>query len=435
MTPPSRPFTLRGLPGRHPVALTLAALVLAAQAARLPTLGDPTGAALPDGWHLHTPWSHVLLAPITTLWDGIAMLSMPRLQGLLVGLAIGYLAWRIRARRARPQRWGAALGREAWTLGVVLIGFVLFVLVGVTWTTRAPARLAGLTLDDLAFEPHAHTNASHDVQGWPVAGLDAEASRAWHQRAGIDAVFLTDHNTVAGWSQRRGDPAPGEAIICPGVELSAHSAHVVVLGSPLPADQRPYRGTPANRAALFQEVRATPGAVAIASLPEYRGQAAEFAAEGVQGFEIVSGSPKANAFTRAERDSVIALARQHGLALVGAGDQHGYGATPMVWNVMTLPGWRRAGTAPCAAIVARLRSGGPDAARIVERTRLRTDATWPVVLTPLGVAWIAWATMPPASAAIWLLWIVAVAWVRRALRHALRRRGQQAIISTVSPYR
>jgi len=417
------------------VALTLALLVIAGQVVRVPPLADPAGAALPDAWMLHTPWSHAILAPVTTLWDGIAMLSMSRLKGLLAGLGLGYLAWRVLAVRARRAPVGQTVRREVVILGLALAGFGLFVVLGVTWTSRAPVRLAGLTIDELAFEPHAHTNASHDVKGWPVAGWDAEASRVWHQRAGIDAVFLTDHNTTAGWTQFRGTPALGQAVVCPGVELSAHGAHVIVLGDPLPGDHRPYRGTPANRARLFQEVRATPGAVAIASLPEFRGEAALFLGEGVQGFEITSGSPKANEFTRAERDLVLAMARRHGLAIVGAGDQHGYGATPMVWNVMTLPGWRRAGVSPCAAIVAQLRGAGPAAVRIVERTRLRPDHPLPALLTPVGVVWLAWATMAPISAAGWLLWIGLAAAGRVAVGNALRRRKQHAIMSTVAVYR
>jgi hypothetical protein len=178
-------------------------------------------------------------------------------------------------------------------------------------------------------------------------------------------------------------------------------------------------------------VAESPHLVAIASLPEYRGRARAFADEGVGGFEIVNASPEANDISRPERDSVIALARARGLALVAAGDQHGYGATPMAWTVVIAPGWRRQGADPCALVVHRLRTAGPAALRIAERTRLRPDHWLPGPLTPLGVLWVTWATLNPTLALAWLAWIWLIALGRTAFRDALRRRRTRAIMSAV----
>lgn len=407
-------------------------LILLAQLTGPAALSDPLGGPLPPDWRLHTPLPYAMLAPWFTLWDGVAMLSFSRLKGLLLGSALGYLIWRVVARRRRLVRRGRVALEELRALGLALAVFLAFILVGVAWNQRPAVRLAGLALEELTVEPHSHTPASHDVTGWPVAGFTAEASRRWHQRAGVDVLFITDHNAPATWTAEEGRADMGQAHLCPGVEVSAHGAHVLVLGIPLPADQRPFRGSAANRARLFAEVRATPGAVAIASLPEYRGEVDALVAEGAQGFEIVSASPKASELPRAERDSVIAEARRHQLALVAAGDQHGYGATTMAWNVMRLEGWRREEGPLCAAVVARLRDGGPAAVRIVERARLRPDHPLPGLLTPLGVVWLAWATMGPASLAGWLAWIWIAALGLRAGQAALRRRRTRAIMSTVS---
>lgn len=419
---------------RHPWAAGLTAVILAAWATRVSPLSDPLGGALPGAWQLHRTLAYALLAPLVTVWDQIAMLPISRLTGLLAGLGLAYLAWRIRVRLRHRLRWHRAVLRELWGLAVAVAAFLGFVLVGLTWHARPVARLAGLGVDELTVEIHSHTNASHDVQGVLVEGFDAAASRAWHERAGVDLLFITDHNTTRGWNLHRGELPLERTQLCPGVELSAHGAHVVVLGTPLPESEQPYRGAPGNRARLFAEIAAAPGAVAIASLPEYRGQAEQFIAEGVRGFEITSASPKGGELPRVERDSIIALARRHGLLLVGAGDQHGYGATPMVWNVLRLPGWRTADGPPCAGVVAQFRSGGPETVRIVERTRLRVDSVLPWILTPLGVFWLAWSTASAPVVLGWLAWIWiaarAAAWYRTQ-----QRRHHDAAVATVNSRR
>ena len=407
-------------------------VILVAWAIRVPPLSDPLGGALPAAWRLHTPLGYAILAPLVTLWDQIAMLPIGRLTGLLAGLGLLYLGWRVRVRLGNRTRWPRAVLRELWVLVVAVAGFVTFILLGLAWHARPVARLAGLGADELTVEIHSHTNASHDVHGFLVAGFDVAASREWHERSGVDLLFITDHNTTRGWNLFRGDLPLERTQVCPGIELSVHGAHVVVLGTPLPESQQPYRGSPEHRARLFAEIAVTPGAVAIASLPEWRNQAEQFIAEGVRGFEITSASPKGNELPRAERDSVITLARRHGLFLVGAGDQHGYGATPMVWNVMRIPGWRTGEGPPCAGVVAQFRSGGPETVQIVERARLRADSAPPWILTPLGVLWLAWATASVPVVLGWLAWIWAAAWAGAWHRRRQRCRHEAAVATLVS---
>lgn len=405
--------------------------VLVAQTVRAPALTDPLGDAVPAAWGVSTPWLYTLGAPLFSLWDGVAMLSRSRLEGFLLGLAIGYLVWRTVVRSARRVRLPRMVLEELAILVAAAIAFAAFVAIGVAWNTRPSRRLVGLDGEDLSVEIHSHSSVSHDVKSWPVAGFDIEASRRWHQRAGVDLIFVTDHNLTIGWERDGLVPVAGQPVLCPGIEISAHGAHVVVLGSPLPADPGSYRGTAEHRARLFREVAQSPGALAIASLPEYRGKAAAFLAEGVGGFEIVNASPKGNEITRRERDSVVALARGAGRVVVAAGDQHGYGATPMAWNVIRMPGWRRLGEHLCAAVVAQLRAGGPDAVRIVERTRLRPDHALPGLLTPVGVLGVVWATLSPGAVVSWLTWIWAVVLADQAVRRRLRRRRANAILSAV----
>lgn len=405
--------------------------LLLAQALPMAVLSDPLGGSLDPAWQLDSPGLYTAAAPLFSLWDNVAMLSRTRLAGLLLGLALAYLGWRVLDRRGRRVRWGRVVLEESRALLLAVAGLVLFVGIGMAWNTRPARKLVGLRTDELTVEIHSHTNVSHDVKSWPVSAFDVAASQQWHHRAGVDVLFVTDHNLTTGWERFVPVGVPGTPLVCPGIEISAYGAHVVVLGSPLPGDPAAYRGSVENRTRLFAEVATTPGAVAIASLPEYRGEAAEFLAEGAGGFEIVNASPKANEFSRAERDSVVALAGGAAVAVVAAGDQHGYGATPMAWNVMRQPDWRRLGEGLCGQVVGRLKTGAVEAVRIVERTRLRPDHWLPGFLTPLGVLWLAWGTLNVAGAVSWLIWIWTMAVVGDMTRRRLRERRARAILSAV----
>lgn len=416
---------------RGAIALSLG--VVLAQVAGIPVLSDPLGAPIPEEWRLGTPWPYTLGAPLFSLWDNVAMLSRSRLSGFLLGLAVAYLAWRTAARLRRRAGARAVVAEEVTAMVLALAGLLLFVGLGMAWNTRPARHLAGLAHDrELTLELHSHTNVSHDVRSWPVAGFDVAASQRWHRRAGVDVLFITDHNLTTGWERLGPAERAGEPRVCPGLEISAHGAHVVVLGTPLPAEPAAYRGSVENRARLFAEVAATPGAVAIASLPEYRGKAAEFGAEGAGGFEIVNASPKANEVSRSERDSVVALARAQGAVVVAAGDQHGYGATPMAWNVVREPGWRQLGEGLCGRLVGRLKHDGVAAVQVVERTRLRPDHPLPGFLTPLGVVWLAWGTVAVPGALSWLAWIWGMALAREGVRRRLRERRTRGILTPVA---
>jgi hypothetical protein len=185
----------------------------------------------------------------------------------------------------------------------------------------------------------------------------------------------------------------------------------------------PYADSLAGLLTLFNDAREQ-DAVSIASLPEYARNHWEnldrFAAAGVNGFEIVNASPKANEFPRSRRDSIIALARARDLLVVGVSDSHGWGATSMVWNLVDVPGWRSAGSR-CDLLLERLRGGGFDAVQVVERHRLRPDDWWPSILTPVGVVWEAWRSMDWRHTLAWLAWIWIIT-ALRARRVSIRRR-------------
>ena len=380
----------------------------------MPGLSDPVHGAAPASLHLHVPLLYLFFGPAFTLWDGISMLSMSRLWGFLQGLAVLYLLWRIgcvwaRTRGTRVDKRRVARN-EVITLVLNLAGLLLFLVTGASWH-RPMLSLAGVPEGQSVVDFHTHTNLSHDVKGTLMAGFSAAANRRWHARAGFDAVFLTDHNIAAA-------PMPAGAerpVLCPGIEVSAWETHIVLLGDTLPVPNDRYRRDLAGLLELLRASHSTYGSLSVASLPEYlrhRSELDELITAGLDGFEIVNAAPKANELSLAERPSIIALARARNRFLVGVSDNHGWGATSMVWNLVPVsPRPERL----CERVLDRLRSGF-QAVQIVERHRLRPEDSWPMLLTPFGVVWETWRSMGGALTLSWLGWtLVWLAWrARRA---------------------
>jgi hypothetical protein len=359
---------------------------------------------LPAGLHLKAPSSYVVLAPLYSLWDGAAMLSLSRLEGFVLGLALLYLVWRI-ARGLVSRRF--SLGVEVRSLVGAVVLLALFVGGGLL-SHRPMLELDGIRSDLAAVDFHSHTSASHDVRGTAMAGYDTEKNLQWHDRAGFDAVFVTDHNTTAGLVATDVPVA-----LCRGREVSAWRAHIVLLGGDLDSVSGPYRRDWDGLLQLLADADTTYGALSVASLPEYERhhwhRLDSLASSGIDGFEVVNASPKANELSRARRDSVIALARHTGKFVVGVSDQHGLGATSMAWSLVRVPGWGARPERLCSGVMDALQAGFP-AVQIVERHRLRADAWWPSWLTPLALLWETWRGMGWEMTAAWLAWIWAL-WV------------------------
>jgi hypothetical protein len=399
--------------------------LIAARLTAVPGLSDPVGTSAPASLYLAHPWLSLVLAPVFTLWDGISMLSMSRLKGFLLGLAILYLMWRMARATWLRRRSDSAARRFSWRreLAVLAIStglLFVFVVIGALWH-RPMLALAGTDRDDLVVDFHSHTNISHDVRGTWMRGFDAEANRRWHARAGFDVAFITDHNVVSHESRvasREPQGAAGGTVLCPGIEVSAWRAHVVLLGDTLPVDRSRYNSSLEELLLLLRTSDSAYAALSVASLPEYRRNHWDrlnlLARAGLDGFEIVNASPKANEITRAERDTVIALARTHNRFVVGVSDSHGWGATSMVWNLIRVP-VRSAAEDVCASVLRELQRGFP-AVRVIERHRLRPEAWWPMWLTPVGVVWETWRSMGWALTISWVGWI----WVLAARPRRIR---------------
>ena len=402
------------------VPLTLTLILIAARLAAVPPLTDPVNTAVPGSLRFSIPAVYVALAPVFTTWDGISMLSMRRLTGFLAGLLALYLAWRVWRAFSRSRR--TRLLRELGVLLLSVSALAVYLVVGAVWH-RPMLSLTGAPAGELVVDFHSHTNASHDVTGTWMAGFDAAANLRWHRRAGFDAAFITDHNVVSRESRVASEPGPhgpgesrvasrepraaGGTVPCPGIEVSAWRAHVVLLGDTLPVDRRRYNRNVESLLQLLQTSESAYGALSVASLPEYRRnhwhRLDSLVQAGLDGFEIVNASPKANELSRADRDTVIGLARARNRLVLGVSDSHGWGATNMVWNLVPIAS-DTGPSAICNAILRQLRTGFR-AVRVIERHRLRPDSWWPMALTPVGMVWETWRSMGWPLTLSWLLWL------------------------------
>jgi hypothetical protein len=403
-----------------PLALTV--ILFAASLAGAPVLSDPVAGSAPSSLYLKVPLVYLGFAPVFTLWDGVSMLSMSRLKGLLVGLVVLYLVWRVI--RLVPQHRRSGSLQSAWLreLGVLAVSVFLllvFLIMGALWH-RPMLALAGVGPNELVVDFHSHTKASHDVRNTLMRGFDAEANRRWHRRAGFDAAFITDHNIVEG-SGTRDRGAGSYPVLCPGIEVSAWRAHVVLLGDTMPVDHSRYNRSLQSLLALLRTSDSAYGSLSLASLPEYQrnhwSRLDQLVGAGLDGFEIVNAAPKANELRQAQRDTVIALARAHNRFVAGVSDSHGWGATSMVWNLVRAP---KGGSTDniCSSVLGELGVGFP-AVRVIERHRLRSDSWWPMWLTPAGVVWETWRSMGGVLTISWLVWIwvlFSCGWILRGSR-------------------
>lgn len=420
-----RPSETESVLRRFPLTPTLVTIgILAARVFSVPALRDPLGGPLPAGIQLKFPLLDLVFAPLFDLWDGVSMLSMRRLTWLVAGLLLFFITWRLVAalqRRRRDPDAGPPIGfiREIGVIVAAVSGFAVFVAVGLLWH-RPMAALSGASSDLMVVDLHSHTNASHDVRGTLMKGYDAEANRRWHRRGGFDAAFITDHNTVQGLPPVQS--APRLPLLCPGIEVSAWRAHIVLLGTRDNVDRSPYSNSLGGVLKLLAESERKYGAITIASLPEYDrnhwANLTAFVAAGLGGFEIVNASPKANEFSQPHRDSVVALALARNLLLVGVTDSHGWGATVLSWNLVRVPGWRDDLGNACSMLVSHLKTGGTGALQIVERHHLAPDSPWPLILTPVAVVWEIWRSLSPFQLLSWIAWV----WVI-GLGFAQRRKG------------
>ena len=395
--------------------LALSGILLLAQLLHRSALHDVATGLPPVSVALKHPLTHLVFAPFTLVADW--------LNGGGTGDLAGFGAWAVVA-FALARLFASGPRRLLFELRAAagfLVCFGVFIWWGARWTRPIP-RLVAADSSLLIFDAHSHTSMSHD--GRP--GFGTAANAAWHQRAGFDAAFVTDHNTFGAARQWQHD-APGRPPrLLDGEELSLSGLHLIVLGNDSALSNVPWTSSFDSTLALLRALRARPADSAgvapllVASLPEYwryhwGADLGVLVAAGIEGFEVWTTSPKAMDIPPGRRGEVLDRGRSLDLALVGATDMHGLGYAATVWNVIELPGWQELHDAALTrSLVAALRDRPGESRVIALRRRLAVRREAQMAGVPLGLFEVLRTTSPfhRLSCLAWP-WLLAAALARR----------------------
>ena len=393
-------------------ALAVSALVLAGALARTSALVGGGASDAMAGVSLHLSASYVALAPLSAALDALTLLSAAQLLALAGSIVVIHAAWRI----ARLVSLGTPprVARELWLLAVTATA-VAATCLAIALLPRPMARLAVADPDVVVVDFHSHTEASHDGR----RGFDAEANRAWHQAAGFDVAYVSDHQRVDGAlsGMRANRATAGEGtVLLPAVEQRAGGEHVVALGiDPAHGDQ----ATPEWRApdgAPGVAVRAG-GPMLVLTIPGRIPQLARLAAgpTPVVALEIADGCPRGIAQGASDSAGLRALADRLDVATVASSDNHGWGQTAAAWSLMRIPGWRALTPAAlgrrveetlaterrrAVTVVAR-RAPAPAAASRARLALLLPELAWSTARQLTWrerIAWLGWAWAVPLGA-------------------------------------
>lgn len=377
--------------------------------------------------HLVLSAGYLLLAPICNVYDALSLMSLQQHVVILASLVGLYAVWRI----WRAVRGGTTVGRELAAGVLALVGLLAVYAAGIL----VPRPMAALAVDSpfnnavLVADFHSHTSYSHDGAPW----FGPEANRRWHQRAGYDVAYVTDHRTVRGAAEgiaRNPDQAGQGTMILQGLEVVWDGAHVNVLGA-----QRTYRGLTDPNLRDIDDTALTMASmlpnhepIVIYTFPgelRHLHPASGPGTAGVRAMEIVDGSPRGLGQARRKRTVVSAIADSLNLALVSGTDNHGWGFTAPAWTLIQLAGWRGMGTDSLAEAIDRvIRSNGFEATRVVERRQASTSlSSWRLAATLPLVATRMLTMLSENERVSWLIWIWAIVLGRFAWR---RRRVQRA---------
>jgi hypothetical protein len=351
---------------------------------------------------LKTSLLYDILAPVSNVLDALTLLSPVQYWATFALCAVLFFAPGIIRDLRRPR------GFELWSTVLSCLRFIggTVAIIGIMLVVRRP--MASLSLQDpdlISVDFHSHTSASHD--GRP--DFDSERNREWHQSAGFDAAYITDHRTFDGALdavERNPSLAGAGTTLLPGVELRDGDEHPLLLG----VDPRRMKiSSPDWQGAAVEAdggpvppilVLTLPGNIVSVPVNEYAGAIRLAAIEGSD------GSPRGVAQTGRDRNGIRALADKLHLAVVAGSDNHGWGRAAPAWSVLRIPGWRSMTAASLdIAIRGTLLARVPGTAEIIaRRSAALPSGKVEVALGGVAVAVSMLRTMNLRERLSWIFW-------------------------------
>ena len=412
----TRPSRLRRLPW---VAVLLTIAVALSSGLAVDPIRDAGSLAEVSEATLARPTSYVVIAPLSNVLDTLTLISLKQHIAFVAGLLLLFVAWRVLLHwlggpGERPRHRGAAVG---------FAGSIILLYAASAFLPRPMASLVTDNPSILRVDFHSHSNASHDGH------QSVERLRTWHERAGYDVAYVTDHANVS--AAERGVAAnPATAangvMTLQGIEVTWEGEHVTILGA-----ERFYRGLLTEnkrdvdvRGLEIASVIATREPVVIWNHPHDLGRlpiAAGPGTGGVRAIEVINGAPDDRDESRRNRDAILALAARSNLALTIGSDNHGYGYATPGWTLMRLFGWRGlAGDDLASRIERSIRDGGTASTRVVERRIADPGSEIALVFTVFTAPARMLTTLSGEERMAWLVWTwlltAALWWLRRRRR-------------------
>lgn len=401
------------------VGLTLALLITAAFA--VDPVRDAVTSAPVDEMRLSAPASYFLIAPLSTTFDTLTLLTVGQHIALLLW-AIGVFAL-VRALLAR--RRATSTRREVKAAGLLLLG-IFVVYAGATLLPRPMAQLASSDSEVIIVDFHAHTKYSHDGRfDW-----DEDNVRSWYRGAGFNAAYITDHRTYEG-AERGIASNAGQAgenvMLLQGIEAFYKGEHVNVLSA-----GRRFRGVLNDSlkdvdADALRLVSIIPAAAPtlIETIPGkldvVRTIAASDTSPGVNAIEIIDGSPRGLTQSRRDRQRIVHLADSLNLAIVTGSDNHGWGYAAAGWTLLRMPGWRGMRTDSLSGRIEQvLHFGRRRGTRVVERVIAGSNFLELALAGPV-IVWRMFTTLSSDTRVAWIIWVWGVFALSRTLKRVRLR--------------
>jgi len=404
----------------------------AALFATSPLTDATTGAAVRDA-HLRLPFWYAVLAPVCDALDAISLFSQRQHFAFLGTCALFYAMWRWWRRnpeRARHIRFW----KEFLMAGLALLAMLTLYAAG-TMLPRPIARIAITSPSAIVIDFHSHTNFSWDGR----AEFTPEENRRWHQASGFAAAYVTDHGTFDGAieaAKHNPSRARDGTVLLSGIEVRSMGQHLDVLGTDA-GDSTAYKSDDLDEKTFLQKVRTGKQVppIVLLTLPGHLDP--QKTAVPIDAVEISDAAPRALAQIDLQRTTILNLAEDRGLAMVGGSNNHGWARAVPAWSVMEIADWRSMTPSELdTAIRETIFRGGYRSVRVIERRAPGPVSSYGVAWTvPLAI-WRMLITVSWRERVSWLVWIwvgyLAFRWLTswtRAAKGPMYARGELAALA------